>query len=149
MLKRDITFQISLWNGLCMGAGSGMTWRSPIRIATNNSVYAIPETRVGFIADTGGACFFTHGASEQSQARQDISLGLYLGLTGTRVVGRDLVKWGLATHFVDESQLSELYSRITNGVTKETTSAEIDAIVSSVCQADPAGEGEIENLAEI
>lgn len=35
-------------------------------------------------------------------------LGLYLGLTGHRLEGRDLYKAGIATHFVCSAKLNEL-----------------------------------------
>ena len=69
------TRQISLWNGVCMGGGVGLSWHSPIRIATNNSMYAMPETAIGYFCDVGGSYFL-------SRVKGDISLGLYLGLTG-------------------------------------------------------------------
>ena len=69
------TRQISLWNGVCMGGGVGLSWHSPIRIATNNSMYAMPETAIGFFCDVGGSYFL-------SRVKGDICLGLYLGLTG-------------------------------------------------------------------
>lgn len=87
------TRQISVWNGICMGGGVGLTVHSPIRIATDNSMYAMPETAIGFFCDVGGSYFL-------SRVKNDISLGLYLGLTGARVKSKDLVKWGIATHYV-------------------------------------------------
>ena len=69
------TRQISLWNGICMGGGVGLTWHSPVRVATDNSMYAMPETAIGFFTDVGGSYFL-------SRVKGDISLGLYLGLTG-------------------------------------------------------------------
>lgn len=69
------TRQVSLWNGICMGGGVGLTWHSPIRIATDNSMYAMPETAIGFFTDVGGSYFL-------SRVKNDISLGLYLGLSG-------------------------------------------------------------------
>lgn len=76
-----------------MGGGVGLSMHSPVRIATENSIYAMPETAIGFFCDVGGSYFL-------SRIKNDISLGLYLGMTGHRVKGRDLVKWGIATHFI-------------------------------------------------
>ena len=89
------TRQISIWNGICMGGGVGLTWHSPIRVATDNSMYAMPETAIGFFTDVGGSYFLSRMRNEE------IELGLYIGLTGVRVKSRDLVKWGIATHFVE------------------------------------------------
>lgn len=89
------TRQISIWNGIVMGGGVGLTWHSPVRIATDNSMYAMPETAIGFFTDVGGSHFLSRMRNDE------ISLGLYLGLTGARVKSKDLVRWGIATHFVD------------------------------------------------
>jgi 3-hydroxyisobutyryl-CoA hydrolase len=34
--------QISIWNGFVMGGGVGLTQNSPIRIATENTIWAMP-----------------------------------------------------------------------------------------------------------
>ena len=124
-----------------MGGGVGLTWHSPIRVATDNSMYAMPETAIGFFTDVGGAYFL-------SRVKNDISLGLYLGLTGQRVKARDLVKWGIATHFIEQARIPELYERISQGVSAQSSDAEIDSIVDSVSDQSAAAES-IENLDEI
>jgi len=135
------TRQISLWNGICMGGGVGLTWHSPVRIATDNSMYAMPETAIGFFCDVGGSYFL-------SRVKNDISLGLYLGLTGQRVKSRDLVKWGLATHFVESSQVPELYTRLQDGVTAQSSDSDIDGIVASLSDSTAEAES-IDNIEEI
>lgn len=115
--------QISIWNGICMGGGVGLTWHSPIRIATDNTMYAMPETAIGFFTDVGGSYFLP-------RIRNDISLGLYLGLTGHRLKARDLVKWGVATHFVPKDRIQALYSDLAKGVSHSSTDDEILQIVN-------------------
>ena len=88
-----------------MGGGVGLTWHSPIRVATDNSMYAMPETAIGFFCDVGGSYFL-------SRVKDDISLGLYLGLSGQRVKSRDLVKWGIATHFIEQAKIPQLYEQL-------------------------------------
>ena len=86
--------QISVWNGIVMGGGVGISVHAPIRVATDNTVYAMPETGIGFFTDVGGSYFLPRVKNN------DISLGLYLGLTGQRLKAKELVQWGVATHFV-------------------------------------------------
>ena len=123
------TRQISVWNGIVMGGGVGLSWHSPVRIATNNSTYAMPETAIGFFCDVGASYFL-------SRVKNDISLGLYLGLTGKRIKSRDLVKWGLATHFIEQDRISELFKRLQETLTAESTDSDIDTIVASL--SDPS-----------
>jgi len=124
-----------------MGGGVGLTWHSPVRVATDNSMYAMPETAIGFFCDVGGSYFL-------SRVKNDISLGLYLGLTGNRVKAKDLVKWGIATHYVPQDKIPELYERMSQSVTPQSTDADIDNIVSSLSDNSNAQEP-IENLEEI
>ena len=100
-----------------MGGGVGLTWHSPIRVATDNSMYAMPETAIGFFCDVGGSYFLSRVRNNE------IELGLYIGLTGVRVKARDLVKWGIATHFVEKAKIPDLYKAITDNVTKHSTDA--------------------------
>lgn len=115
--------QISVWNGYVMGGGVGLTWHSPIRIATDHSMFAMPETAIGFFTDVGGSYFLPRIKNG------DFSLGLYLGLTGMRIKSRDLVKYGLATHFVPKENLDHLYEVLAKNVTKNCCDATIEDIV--------------------
>lgn len=81
-----------------MGGGVGVSVHAPIRVATDNTVYAMPETGIGFFTDVGGSYFL-------SRVKDNINLGLYLGITGHRLKSKDLVKWGIATHFVPKDKL--------------------------------------------
>lgn len=58
-----------------MGGGVGVSVHAPIRIATDNTVYAMPETGIGFFTDVGGSYFL-------SRVHNNINYGLYLGITG-------------------------------------------------------------------
>jgi 3-hydroxyisobutyryl-CoA hydrolase len=51
--------QISIWNGFVMGGGVGLSCHSFIRVATNNTVYAMPETAIGFFTDVGASYFLS------------------------------------------------------------------------------------------
>jgi 3-hydroxyisobutyryl-CoA hydrolase len=114
--------QIAIWNGIVMGGGVGVSVHSPIRIATDNSVYAMPETAIGFFTDVGGSYFL-------SRVKDNIRLGLYLGLTGHRLKSRELVKWGVATHFVPADRLDDLRKDIVMQVKATSSDKEIEEIV--------------------
>lgn len=110
--------QIAIWNGIVMGGGVGVSCHSKLRIATDNTVYAMPETGIGFFTDVGGSYFL-------SRVHNNISLGLYLGLTGFRLKSRDLVRWGVATHFVPSERLEALKFDISQSVKKENSFEDI------------------------
>ena len=59
-----------------MGGGVGLTWNAPIRIATEKTVWAMPEAKIGFLTDVGGSFFLPRVRAGNP------SLGLYLAMTG-------------------------------------------------------------------
>ncbi|XP_061711542.1 3-hydroxyisobutyryl-CoA hydrolase, mitochondrial isoform X2 [Cydia pomonella] len=99
---------IAIINGITMGGGLGLSVHGRYRVATEKTLIAMPETKIGLFPDVGGSYFLP---------RLQVNLGLYLGLTGDRLKGKDVVKAGIATHFVPSSRLYELetlLSRCTN-----------------------------------
>jgi len=49
--------EISIWNGVVMGGGVGLSSHAPFRIATDNTLWAMPETGIGFFADVGASYY--------------------------------------------------------------------------------------------
>ncbi|ORE07654.1 ClpP/crotonase [Rhizopus microsporus var. microsporus] len=94
---------VSIMNGITMGGGVGLSVHAPFRIATENTLFAMPETAIGFLPEVGGSFFLP---------RLDGQLGLYLGLTGKRLKGVDVLYSGVATHYVPSSRLSALEARL-------------------------------------
>lgn len=72
---------VSLIDGVCMGGGMGLSVHGHFRIATENTLMAMPETAIGFYPDVGASFFLTR-ILEQSMAH-------YLALTGRRLNGTD------------------------------------------------------------
>ena len=90
---------VSLLDGITMGGGVGLSVHGSVRVATENTLFAMPETGIGFFPDVGGTYFLP---------RLRGKLGMYLGLTGARLTGREVVAAGVATHFVPEALLPTL-----------------------------------------
>ncbi|XP_068631027.1 3-hydroxyisobutyryl-CoA hydrolase, mitochondrial [Battus philenor] len=90
---------IAFMDGITMGGGIGVSVHGRYRIATEKTVIAMPETKIGLFPDVGGSYFLP---------RLQVNLGLYLGLTGDRLKAKDVVKSGIATHFVPSRRLYEL-----------------------------------------
>lgn len=67
---------IALMNGITMGGGLGLSVHGRYRIATEKTVIAMPETKIGLFPDVGGSFFLP---------RLQVNLGLYLGLTGEKL----------------------------------------------------------------
>lgn len=64
---------VSLINGIVMGGGAGISVHGSHRIVTENTMFAMPETGIGFFPDVGGSAFLPHLHD---------NFGYYLALTG-------------------------------------------------------------------
>lgn len=106
--------QVAFWDGIVMGGGVGLSVHGLFRIATEKSLFAMPETAIGLFPDVG----MTHVLARLSPSGVACTpgtpspLGLYLGLTGARLKWEDLVFAGLATHAVSSSRLQDLQVRL-------------------------------------
>lgn len=94
---------VALMNGITMGGGVGLSVHAPFRVATEKTLFAMPETDIGFFPDVGGTFFLS---------RLDGEIGTYLALTSDRLKGYDVFSAGVATHYVPESLLPELEARL-------------------------------------
>jgi len=81
---------VSIMDGITMGGGCGISVNGRYRVATKRTVVAMPECSIGLVPDVGAAHFL---------GKLENHLGLFLGLTGYRLEGRDVLSCGLATHY--------------------------------------------------
>lgn len=94
---------VALVDGITMGGGVGISVHGSHRIVTENTVFAMPETGIGFFPDVGGTWFLP---------RLPDRLGFHLGLTGERLRAAECVALGLAGHFVRAERLGDLVDRL-------------------------------------
>ncbi|CAN4097020.1 unnamed protein product [Withania somnifera] len=90
---------VALVHGISMGGGASLMTPMRFSVVSEKTVFATPEASIGFHTD----CGFSYILS-----RLPGRLGEYLGLTGARLNGKELVAAGLATHFVTLEKLPEL-----------------------------------------
>lgn len=90
---------VALIDGITMGGGVGVSVHGHFRVATEKTLFAMPETAIGLFPDVGGGYFLP---------RLSGKIGYYLGLTGYRLKGRDVLRAGIATHFVESEKLPAL-----------------------------------------
>lgn len=88
-----------LMNNITMGGGAGISLHNKYKVITERSIFAMPEVSIGFFPD-GGCTYVLPRLRNQ--------LGLFLGLTGYRLKGTDLIHAGLATHYVPAERLKNL-----------------------------------------
>jgi Enoyl-CoA hydratase/isomerase len=68
---------IAVLDGITMGGGVGVSVHGNFRVATERTLFAMPECAIGLIPDVGGSYFLPRLVPE--------GLGLYIGLTGCRL----------------------------------------------------------------
>ncbi len=87
---------VAVMDGIVMGGGVGVSAHGSVRIVTERSKVAMPETGIGFVPDVGGTYLLALAPGE---------LGTHLALTGAVVGARDALLCGLADHFVPADEL--------------------------------------------
>jgi len=83
-------------DGIVMGGGVGISEPADVRIATERTTYAMPETGIGLFPDVGGGWFLP---------RLPGQTGVWLALTGARLKAADTVALGIHTHFMSAEGL--------------------------------------------
>ena len=105
-IKRFPKPYLAILDGVTMGGGVGISIHGSHRIATERTLFAMPETGIGLFPDVGGAWFLPRLTGE---------LGIWLALTGARLKGKDVLAAGLATHFVSSGEIAGLKARVLAG----------------------------------
>lgn len=94
---------VALMDGITMGGGMGLAQGASLRVATERSRIAMPETRIGLLPDVGATHFL---------ARMPVELALYVGLTGAMLSGADALATKLADLCVPSSWLGTFETRL-------------------------------------
>jgi enoyl-CoA hydratase len=83
-------------DGIVMGGGVGISEPADVRIATERTTYAMPETGIGLFPDVGGGWFLP---------RLPGQTGVWLALTGARLKAADTVFLGIHSHYLPADAL--------------------------------------------
>ncbi len=93
-------------DGIVMGGGVGISEPADVRIATERTTYAMPETGIGLYPEVGGGWFLP---------RLPGQTGVWIGLTGARLKAADTVALGIHTHFVPSDGVEALKADLLAG----------------------------------
>ena len=116
---------IAFMDGIVMGGGMGISQGARLRIVTDTTKMAMPETGIGLFPDVGGGYFLSRCPGH---------VGEYLALTGDTIGGAQAVLWRLADTCVRASELSILWAEL-----QAVSSAEqLGAWIASKKIASPA-----------
>uniref|UniRef100_A0A914QSI7 3-hydroxyisobutyryl-CoA hydrolase, mitochondrial n=1 Tax=Panagrolaimus davidi TaxID=227884 RepID=A0A914QSI7_9BILA len=111
---------IALIDGITMGGGCGLSIHGKFRVATERTLLAMPETALGLFPDVGGSYFLP---------RLPGKLGMFLALTGYRLKGADVFHSGLATHYIESKNISEVENELKILPKAECSEQKIDKVL--------------------
>ena len=118
---------VALMDGIVMGGGMGISQGASLRIVSENSRLAMPETAIGMVPDVGGSYFL-------SRAHDNLAIGRYLAMTGAIISAVDACRWRLADVMVAQSVWSHLVEALINCA--EPSSVSLRAVAESFVRSD-------------
>jgi enoyl-CoA hydratase len=113
---------VAFMDGVTMGGGVGISQPAKYRVATENTLFAMPEGAIGLFPDVGAGWYLP---------RLKGRTGAFMALTGARLDGAECLWAGLATHFLPSERLAEAKARIAEAPD------EIAAILDELSAAPP------------
>jgi len=119
---------LALMDGVTMGGGVGVSVHGTHRVATERTVFAMPETGIGLFPDVGGGWFLPRLPGE---------LGTWLALTGARLKGSDVAAARVATHYLPSELLANLRSQLAGADFAHGAAELVGEILNGLCHGVP------------
>jgi enoyl-CoA hydratase/carnithine racemase len=116
---------VVVMDAITMGGGMGLAQGAALRIATDRSRIAMPETKIGMVPDVGATHFL---------AAMPVELELYVGLTGVTLSGPDAVVCGLAEACVPHTNLADVEQRL-NSIDARALAGHRDVLLAALRDA--------------
>lgn len=114
---------VAVMDGIVMGGGVGVSAHGSVRIVTERSKIAMPETGIGFVPDVGGTYLLALAPGE---------LGTHLALTGSPAGAGDALLCGLADLYVPSDSLPGLLAALAH--------APVRQVLGQYARQEPSGE---------
>jgi enoyl-CoA hydratase len=97
---------VTFMDGIVMGGGVGISAHGSLRLVTERSRVAMPETAIGFSPDVGSMFLLSRAPG---------GIGTHLAMTGLSVGGADAVSAGLADALIASEQIPGIIARLAVG----------------------------------
>ncbi|ABM37315.1 enoyl-CoA hydratase/isomerase family protein [Polaromonas naphthalenivorans] len=111
---------MAFMDGVVMGGGMGLSQGARVRIVTERTRMAMPETNIGLFPDVGAGYFLSRCPGH---------VGEYLALTGETIGADEAIGYGLADVRMDAAALPALWAEL--GATSWPSAAEAEQWVAS------------------
>lgn len=109
---------VAVMDGIVMGGGVGVSAHGSVRIVTERSRVAMPETGIGFVPDVGGTYLLALAPGE---------LGTHLALTGGQIGAADALLCGLADHSMPSAGLPAFLDDLARMPAREAVACHVQA----------------------
>jgi enoyl-CoA hydratase/carnithine racemase len=119
---------VALLDGITMGGGMGLGQAARLRVVTERTKIAMPETRIGFLPDVGATHFL---------GVMPVAVELYVGLTGVTLSGADAVHLQLADLCVPAEWLASFEERLQHMPTDGELLPALRAVFEPPCNIVP------------
>lgn len=110
-------------HGYVLGGGMGLLQSASVRIVTPSSRVAMPEISIGLYPDVGASWFLS---------RLPGKLGLFFGLTGAHINGRDALDLGLADRLLRDDQQGDLIEGLLQLNWQEQTAIQLNSLLRAL-----------------
>ena len=97
---------IAFMDGIVMGGGMGISQGGTLRIATERTKMAMPETLIGLFPDVGGGYFLSRCPGH---------VGEWLALTGQAIAAGDAIRFGLADGYLPAERQQAVWDGLAQG----------------------------------
>ncbi len=119
-VHRSGTPVVGIMDGITMGGGIGLTAHAAVRVVTERSRLAMPETRIGLVPDVGGNLLL---------ARAPGRIGELLAITSGTFGAAEAIEFGFADAFVSSDSLGQLRESLEAGVPPALAVSDVSAPV--------------------
>jgi len=113
---------VAVMDGIVMGGGVGISMPCSVRVATERTLFAMPETSIGLFPDVGGGWHLSRLPGET---------GTWIALTGARLKAADCLALGIANAFVPSERVEALKLALVERLS-DSASGEADAAARAV-----------------
>ena len=120
---------ISMIDGIVMGGGVGLSIHGRHRIAGDETLFAMPETGIGYFPDVGGTYFLPRLGQAEA---------MWLGLTGARLKTAAVCEMGIATAYIPSANHQNFIQALTKAPLDGTDASVLDIMMRFVEKPDPA-----------
>lgn len=111
---------VAMIDGIVMGGGVGVSVHGAHRVCGDATLFAMPETGIGFYPDVGGTYFLP---------RLNGHLGTWMALTGARLRAADCMYAGVATDYAPSDQHEMILNRLCEDAHE---AADVETIIDSL-----------------